>query len=47
MNLRDHVSIIEKRKINSYYDQFQNGDFVVHFAGYGNGKLVEWLEGVD
>jgi hypothetical protein len=44
LNLRDHVSIIKQRKINSYSSQFKVGDFVIHFAGFGYGRLVNWLE---
>jgi hypothetical protein len=44
MNLPDHVSIIEQRKINSYERNFQVGDYVVHFAGLGYARLLKWLE---
>jgi hypothetical protein len=44
LNLRDHVSIIEQRKINSYNSQYEVGDYVVHFAGIGYDGLVNWLE---
>jgi hypothetical protein len=44
LNLRDHVSIIEQRKINSYHDSYKVGDYVVHFAGIGYAHLVKWLE---
>jgi hypothetical protein len=44
LNLRDHVSIIEQRKINSYNRNYQVGDYVIHFAGLGYGRLLKWLE---
>jgi hypothetical protein len=44
MNLPDHVSIINQRKINSYNNNFQVGDYVVHFAGLGYARLLKWLE---
>jgi hypothetical protein len=44
MNLRDHVSIIEQRKINSYNRNYKVGDYVIHFAGLGYGRLLKWLE---
>jgi hypothetical protein len=43
LNLPDHVSIIEQRKINSYHDSYKVGDYVVHFAGIGYARLVKWL----
>jgi hypothetical protein len=44
LNLRDHVSIIEQRKINSYHNHYKVGDYVLHFAGFGYARLVKWLE---
>jgi hypothetical protein len=46
LDLQNHVSFIEQRKINSYNYNYEVGDFVLHFAGLGGGYpgMVKYLK---
>ena len=38
-DVRDHTIILPQRTLNSYTHNFQQGDFVLHFAGTGDHKF--------
>jgi hypothetical protein len=41
-DMKKHVRIVEQRVMNSYRSNYQNGDFILHFAE-GNKELVPTL----
>jgi len=45
--LKDHVKIIPKRKINSYRDDWQHGDFILHLAGKPNETKLKDLKNFE
>jgi hypothetical protein len=45
LSVREHLSFIEQRKINSYTNQWRSSnDFVLHAAGLGYSGLVNFLD---
>lgn len=39
-----HINYISQRTINSYIENYQEGDFIIHFAGYGRRNKLKLLQ---